>query len=591
MSRSPVPAVCAAGLVKTYPSGRGAPPVRALDGLDLEVAAGSVVGLLGRNGAGKSTTVKILSTLARADAGTATVAGLDVARQSDAVRHRIGLVGQQASSDPMATGRENLLLAGRIHGMPRKAASARATELLATFDLGDAADRLAKTYSGGMSRRLDVAIGLVHRPQVLFLDEPTTGLDPESRTSMWDEIGRLRRDDEVTVLLTTHYLEEADALADRVAIVDAGRVVVEGTPEQLKNELRGDAVEVELVDRSGGARRGRAAHPRPGGRGRHRGRHRGARPRRQWRAARPVRARRPGRRGAGGARGPGRPPVAGRRVPAARRSRVPRGGGRVTALDTRLVGHAGLLTTRGVRTLLRQPAYAVITLVQPVIWLLLFGQLFRSVVQLPGFAPGTSYLEFLTPGVVMMTALFSSGWAGTVFIEDMERGVMDRLLASPVRRGALIAGTLAYQALTTVVQTAVVLALALASGARFPGGVAGVLVTALAAVLLSSIVAAFSDAMALLLRQQEALIGISQFIVLPLQFLSSAIMDVRLAPAWVQQVARYNPVDWAVVAARQALSATPDWSAVWARLGLLSATAVIFAALAARAFGSYRRSA
>ena len=256
----------------------------------------------------------------------------------------------------------------------------------------------------------------------------------------------------------------------------------------------------------------------------------------------------------------------------------------------RLVMHSVHLTARSLRSLWRQPAYAVAALVQPVIWLLLFGQLFRSVVEIPGFAAGSSYLEFITPGVVMMTALFSSGWAGTVYIEDMDRGVMDRLLASPVRRGAMMIGTLAYQALTTVLQTLVVFGIALATGARFPGGITGVALTVLAAALLSVVVASLSNALALLLRQQEALIGISQFLVLPLQFVSSAVMDTRVAPGWVRQVAHYNPVDWAVVASREALSAGTDWGAVWPRLGCLAALATVMAWLATRAFRAYQRS-
>jgi ABC-2 type transport system permease protein len=231
------------------------------------------------------------------------------------------------------------------------------------------------------------------------------------------------------------------------------------------------------------------------------------------------------------------------------------------------------------------------TLIQPIIWLLLFGELLRPVAAVPGFeAAHGSYLEFLTPGVVVMTALFSSGWAGTVFIDDMNRGVMDRLLASPVRRGAMIVGTLAYQGLTTVLQTLVILGIAVVAGARFAGGPAGVLVTLVAAVLISVIVASLSNALALLLRAQEALIGISQFIVLPLQFLSAALMDTALSPEWVQTAARYNPVDWAVVASREALSAATDWGAVWPRLGLLAALATVMAWLATRAFGSYQRS-
>jgi ABC-2 type transport system ATP-binding protein len=240
------PALSVHELIKTYPGTRGGDRVRALDGLSVEIAAGTVFALLGPNGAGKSTTVKILTTLSRPDSGRASLAGLDVLAQPGRVRRVIGLVSQKSSGDPMATGRENLVLAGRIQGMSRSAAHARAGELLARFGLGPAGDRLTKTYSGGMARKLDVAIGLMHRPQVLFLDEPTTGLDPEARAEMWAEIGRLAGEEKTTVLLTTHYLDEADRLADRLAIIDRGRVVVEGTPEELKSELRGDTVHVEL---------------------------------------------------------------------------------------------------------------------------------------------------------------------------------------------------------------------------------------------------------------------------------------------------------------------------------------------------------
>ena len=247
MSRSTYLALDATDLVKTYPGGKGGPPIRALDGLSVSVPAGSVFALLGPNGAGKSTAVKILTTLSRADSGRAVVAGHDVARAPDRVRRSIGLVSQKSSSDPLATGRENLVLAGRIQGLARSAAAARAAELLDRFELNGAAGRLARTYSGGMARKLDVAIGLVHRPRVLFLDEPTTGLDPQARAQMWDEIARLAGDEQMTVLLTTHYLDEADHLAHRLAIVDAGRIVVQGTPEELKSELRGDTVHVELA--------------------------------------------------------------------------------------------------------------------------------------------------------------------------------------------------------------------------------------------------------------------------------------------------------------------------------------------------------
>ena len=243
------PAIEARDLVKTY-TARGRPPVRALDGATFSAAGGAVFGLLGPNGAGKSTTLKILTTLACADSGTARVAGVDVRTDPARVRRQIGYVAQRPVTDPMDTGRENLVLAGRLYGLRPRAARARASALLDRFALTAAADRLVGTYSGGMARKLDVAMGLVHMPAVLFLDEPTTGLDPEARAEMWAEIEHMTRTEQMTVLLTTHYLDEADRLADSLAIVDHGRVVATGTPSQLKDGLHGDAVVVELTDGS-----------------------------------------------------------------------------------------------------------------------------------------------------------------------------------------------------------------------------------------------------------------------------------------------------------------------------------------------------
>ncbi len=199
-------------------------------------------------------------------------------------------------------------------------------------------------------------------------------------------------------------------------------------------------------------------------------------------------------------------------------------------------------------------------------------------------------MEYLTPGVIAMTALFSAMWAGTVYIDDMQRGVMDRLLASPVRRGAMMNGTLVYQSITSIVQTVIVLVVAWLAGARFAGGVTGIVVTLVAACLLTVICAALSNAIALMARQQEALIGISQFLSLPMTFLSSAIMDPSLAPHWIQVCARYNPLDWAVVASRETLLGTPDWSMVWPRLAALAALGLVMGMLATRTFSSYQKS-
>ncbi|WP_308491734.1 ABC transporter ATP-binding protein [Microbacterium terrisoli] len=245
---SPRAAIEARDLVKVYPGRGRRPAVRALDGLGLIVPAGRVFGLLGPNGAGKSTTTKILTTLSRATSGSACVAGHDILREPEAVRTAIGYVSQGAGTDPFLTATENLEIAARMRGVSAAESRARAAHLLDEFGLIEASGRPVHTFSGGMRRRLDVAAALVHRPSVLFLDEPTTGLDPEARAAMWAEIRRLSGEDALTVILTTHYMEEADRLADELLIVNRGRAVVQGSPDELKAALHGDSVRVTLVE-------------------------------------------------------------------------------------------------------------------------------------------------------------------------------------------------------------------------------------------------------------------------------------------------------------------------------------------------------
>jgi ABC-2 type transport system ATP-binding protein len=229
------------GVVKSFGD------VRALDGVDLEAAEGTVLGLLGPNGAGKTTAVRVMTTLLRPDAGTIRVAGLDALRDAAALRERIGLAGQYAAIDENLTGAENLTMVGRLYGMDRGSAKRRAEELLDRFGLADAGKRPARGYSGGMRRRLDLAAALVARPPVLFLDEPTTGLDPRSRLAMWETVEGLVADG-TTVLLTTQYLDEADRLAQRIAVIDKGRVIADGTPDQLKDRVGGERLEISLTD-------------------------------------------------------------------------------------------------------------------------------------------------------------------------------------------------------------------------------------------------------------------------------------------------------------------------------------------------------
>jgi ABC-2 type transport system ATP-binding protein len=237
------PAILVSGLVKSFGS------TRALDGVELAVAPGTVLGVLGPNGAGKTTTVRILATLLEPDAGSARVAGLDVVTDAPALRARIGLAGQYAAVDEHLTGEENLVMVGRLYGERRRAARARARELLERFRLTDAGGRVVKTYSGGMRRRLDLAAALVARPPVLFLDEPTTGLDPRSRLDLWATIEALVAEG-TTVLLTTQYLDEAERLADRIAVIDHGRVIADGTADELKDRVGGERLEVRVADPS-----------------------------------------------------------------------------------------------------------------------------------------------------------------------------------------------------------------------------------------------------------------------------------------------------------------------------------------------------
>ena len=233
------------GLVREFKGG-----VRAIDGIDLHVAEGEIYGFLGPNGAGKSTTVKVLTTLLPPTAGSARVAGYDVADDGARVRSTIGVALQEVALDPMLTGREHMRLQAGLQGIPRAERSARGDELLTRVGLTEAADRKSKTYSGGMKRRLDLALALLHGPRILFLDEPTTGLDVQSRTALWEEVERLAREEGTTVFLTTQYLEEADVLADRVGIIDRGRIVAEGTPAALKAQVARPTVELSPRDPS-----------------------------------------------------------------------------------------------------------------------------------------------------------------------------------------------------------------------------------------------------------------------------------------------------------------------------------------------------
>jgi ABC-2 type transport system permease protein len=254
------------------------------------------------------------------------------------------------------------------------------------------------------------------------------------------------------------------------------------------------------------------------------------------------------------------------------------------------IANTAHITTRHLRAFLRQPGYVLFTLVQPVIWLFVFGQLFQRVVEIPGFA-GRNYIAFLTPGVVVMTALFNTTWSGTSFVVDMERGVMDRFLVTPVRRGALIGGELVYQAgMMVLLQSLIILGLGYPGGARFAGGIVSIVAFLIATMFLGMAFASYSNALALVLRSQNAVIGAVNFLVLPLAFLSSTFMPENLMPGWIQEFAKFNPVNWAVEVGRQMLGSSVDWSLVGVHLAELLALMLVFAWLSTRAFRAYQRS-
>jgi ABC-2 type transport system permease protein len=256
---------------------------------------------------------------------------------------------------------------------------------------------------------------------------------------------------------------------------------------------------------------------------------------------------------------------------------------------TEAVAQTGHMTVRHLRELWRQPWWILISLAQPLVYLLIYGALFESVAEIPGFTGG-SYLDFFAPGIVIVTALFSGGWAGMGVLNDLERGVLDRFLVSPANRGALIGGRLVQQAVTTVIQSLIIIGLALALGASFPGGVGGVVVLIAAAVLLGAGFGALSIGLALNMRKEESVIGAVQLLLLPLTFLSAAFMERALMPGWIQDVSRFNPVDWAVVAGREAVGGDVDWSTVLSHGAYVLAFALASAALAASAFRAYQRS-
>ena len=589
------PAVRVEQVVKQFGS------TTALAGVDLEVPEGMVFGLLGPNGAGKTTLVRILATLLEPDDGRAELLGHDVVDESARVRELLALTGQFAAVDELLTGRENLEMFGRLFHLARADARRRAAELLERFELTEAADRTAKTYSGGMRRRLDLASSLVTQPRVLFLDEPTTGLDPRSRNEIWEIVRDLRRDG-TTILLTTQYLEEADQLADEIAVIDHGRVIAEGTGSELKDRVGGQILEVELTDMRQ-RDEAEAALLRVGcGAPEHDGRpnrltlpapreglllveEAAAELRRASIGVSDLGLRRPtlddvflqltGQPPSEN----GKPQVAvaapERKVAQRARARAARPSLRSTEAS---VTDTAVVTARNLRHFWRQPDLLIFSTIQPVMFVLLFVYVFSGAIgrALPA---GLSYVNYLLPGIFVQSVTFRASQTAVGLSEDLRRGVIDRFRSMPMARSAVLVGRTSADLVRNVLIIGLMIVVGYLVGFRFQAGFLPALgcvalITAWG-IALSWIFAFVS----LVVRGAESAQTAGFVILFPLVFASSVFVPVSTLPGWLQPIAKVSPVTLTADAARNFALAGGVPHSLWGALAWIVGFVVAFVPL------------
>ncbi len=579
----PDSAVHVEGVVKRFRT------TTALAGVDLDVEEATVFGLLGPNGAGKTTLVRVLATLLAPDAGRAEVFGRDVVHDAAGVRELLGLTGQFAAVDEILTGRENLQMFGRLFDLSAADARRRANELLERFDLADAADRPARTYSGGMRRRLDLASSLLTRPRVLFLDEPTTGLDPRSRNEIWSVVRELVREG-TTLLLTTQYLEEADQLAEQIAVIDHGRMIAQGTGSELKDRVGGQILEVELVSAAerDSARAALAGigcgEPEPGDRlaqltlpaprdGLEMIEDAAAALRKAEISVSDLGLRRPtlddvflqltgappSENGAGAevATGDGRPHPTSPSVPAARAPAALRPAARrhsrwrrLTARELRAdITDARVVSVRNLLHFVRQPDLLVFSTIQPIMFVLLFTYVFGGAIS-HSLPPGVSYIDYLLPGILVQSVTFRASMTAVGLADDLKLGVIDRFRSMPMARSAVLVGRTTADLVRNVLIIVLMIIVGYIIGFRFQAGVA----QALACIAL---VSAFGLALswifafvALTVRGAEAAQSAGFVILFPLVFASSVFVPVATLPSWLQTIAKVSPVTLTANAAR-----------------------------------------
>ena len=581
-----VSAVHVEGVVKRFGT------TTALAGVDLDVAEATVFGLLGPNGAGKTTLVRVLATLLAPDAGRAEIFGRDVVRDAAGVRELMGLTGQFAAVDEMLTGRENLQMFGRLFDLSAAEARRRANELLERFDLADAADRPARTYSGGMRRRLDLASSLLTRPRVLFLDEPTTGLDPRSRMEIWSVVRELVREG-TTLLLTTQYLEEADQLAEQIAVIDHGRVIAQGTGSELKDRVGGQILEVELV-RAAERDTARAAlagigcgEPEPGERvaqltlpaprdGLEMIEDAASALRRAGIAVSDLGLRRPtlddvflqltgappSENGAGArdGNGAGGPTPARASTPAAPVSLAPavvRPAARRPSRWRRLsprelradITDAQVVSVRNLRHFVRQPDLLIFSTIQPIMFVLLFTYVFGGAIS-HSLPPGVSYIDYLLPGILVQSVTFRASMTAIGLSDDLKLGVIDRFRSMPMARSAVLIGRTSADLVRNVLIIVLMIVVGYIIGFRFQAGV-------LQAIGCIALVSGFGLALSwifaflgLTVRSAEAAQSAGFVVLFPLVFASSVFVPVSSMPSWLQAFAKVSPVTLTANAAR-----------------------------------------
>ena len=595
--RGPPPAVRVGGVVKRFGS------TTALAGVDLEVPEGMVFGLLGPNGAGKTTLIRILATLLVPDVGRAELLGHDVVAESSSVRELFALTGQFAAVDELLTGRENLEMFGRLFRLSRAEARRRASELLERFELVDAADRTARTYSGGMRRRLDLASSLLTQPRVLFLDEPTTGLDPRSRNEIW-EIVRDLRSEGTTILLTTQYLEEADELADEIAVIDHGRVIAEGTGDELKDRVGGQILEVELTDirqrdeAEAALTRVGCGAPEEDGRPNRLTlpapreslvlvEEAAAELRRAGIGVSDMGLRRPTLDDVflqltGQAPGENGTPQLVVAAPDEKAAERPRRFLRPHAVSLQSVETSvtdtAVVTMRNLRHFWRQPDLLIFSTIQPVMFVLLFVYVFSGAIG-KALPAGISYVDYLLPGIFVQSVTFRASQTAVGLSEDLRRGVIDRFRSMPMARSAVLVGRTSADLVRNVLIIGLMIIVGYLVGFRFQAGVLPALgcVALIAAwgIALSWIFAFVS----LVVRGAESAQTAGFVLLFPLVFASSVFVPVSTLPSWLQPIAKASPVTLTADAARTLALTGGVPHSLWGSLAWIVGIVAVFVPL------------